>query len=165
MQALNSISSLFNNSCDVNTVKYHQVIILQSVMARIVLCCLQGNQTVMIARRRILAGEEVTDFYGSHYFQSSRGERQALLGFPCQCMPCSDNWPLLRNLPTFTKAHQTTHCSQGRVQVYLSMMESEAGLQSSLIFSEGPIKTKSPVVLSKRATGDFSEQHEGPADI
>ena len=25
IQALNSITSLFNNSCDVNTVKYHQV--------------------------------------------------------------------------------------------------------------------------------------------
>ena len=108
MQALNSISSLFNNSCDVNTVKYHQVIRLPSVIVRIILC-LQGDQTVMIARRMILAGEEVTDFYGVHYFQSSRGERQASLGFPCHCKPCSDNWPLLRNLPSFTKEHQTTH--------------------------------------------------------
>lgn len=87
--ALNSISSLFNNSCDVNTVKYHQ-----------------GDQTVMIARRKILVGEEVTDFYGTHFFQSSRDERRAVLGFPCQCRPCSENWPLMRNLNTFTQAHQ-----------------------------------------------------------
>ena len=70
---------------------------------------LQGDQTVMIARRKILAGEEVTDFYGAHYFQSSRGERQAVLGFPCQCRPCSDNWPLMRNLQTFTKAIKPLH--------------------------------------------------------
>ena len=78
------------------------------MMVIVVLFSLQGDQTVMIARRRILAGEEVTDFYGAHYFQSTRAERQAMLGFPCQCRPCSDNWPLLRSLPTFTKAHQTT---------------------------------------------------------
>ena len=36
MQALNSISSLFNNSCDVNTVKYHQVILLPTVTVRFV---------------------------------------------------------------------------------------------------------------------------------
>ena len=70
---------------------------------------LQGDQTVMIARRKILAGEEVTDFYGAHYFQSSRVERQAMLGFPCQCRPCSDNWPLMRNLQTFTKAIKPLH--------------------------------------------------------
>lgn len=100
--ALNSISSLFNNSCDVNTVKYHQ-----------------GDQTVMMAKRRILAGEEVTDFYGTHYFQSSREQRRQVLGFPCQCRPCSDNWPLMRNLDTFTKGHQTSSVS-GNTRVYLS---------------------------------------------
>jgi len=50
--ALNSVTSLFNNSCDVNTVKFHQ-----------------GRKTVMLARRDIKAGEEVSDFYGQHYFQ------------------------------------------------------------------------------------------------
>ena len=89
-----------------NTVKYHQ-----------------GDQTVMIARRKILAGEEVTDFYGANYFQSSRGERQAVLGFPCQCRPCSDNWPLLRNLPTFTKAQlkQRAQWSSAREQLETSV--------------------------------------------
>ena len=67
--ALNSVTSLFNNSCDVNTVKFHQ-----------------GRKTVMLARfqthiesnlsdnlhtrRDITAGEEVSDFYGQHYFQA-----------------------------------------------------------------------------------------------
>ena len=86
----------------------------------------------MIARRRILAGEEVTDFYGVHYFQSSRLERQASLGFPCQCKPCSDNWPLLRNLPSFTKEHQTTHSRPGQA-VFRSIYEGEAGLDWSVV--------------------------------
>ena len=65
-----------------------------------VMVMVQGDETVMIARRRILAGQEVTDFYGAHFFQSSRAERQGMLGFPCQCRPCSENWPLIRNLQT-----------------------------------------------------------------
>ena len=42
--------SLFNNSCDVNTFKYHL-----------------GSQEVMVARRDIRAGEEITDFYGEYF--------------------------------------------------------------------------------------------------
>ena len=80
--ALNSITSMFNNSCDVNTIKYHQ-----------------GNKTIMMAKRNIKAGEEVTDFYGQHFFQSPRQARHQMLGFPCQCIPCQQNWPLLTSLP------------------------------------------------------------------
>ena len=85
--AFNSVSSLFNNSCDVNTVKYHQ-----------------GNNTTIIAKRNIKAGEEVTDFYGQHFFHSPKQARQQMLGFPCQCTPCKDNWPLLNNLRKFSPA-------------------------------------------------------------
>ena len=50
----------------------------------------------MIARRNIRAGDEVTDFYGAHYFQSSRADRHALLGFPCACAACREDWPQMR---------------------------------------------------------------------
>ena len=60
--------SLFNNSCDVNTLKYHV-----------------GREEVLVARRDIRAGEEVTDFYGEYFFQSSRLARKRSLGFPCSC--------------------------------------------------------------------------------
>ena len=76
--------SLFNNSCDVNTFKYHS-----------------GSREVMLARRDIRAGEEITDFYGEYYFQSSKLLRRRNLGFPCGCLACTQDWPLLDDLPGF----------------------------------------------------------------
>merc|ERR1712106_742682 len=75
----------FNNSCDVNTFKYHQ-----------------ANQEIMVARRDIKAGEEVNDFYGEYFFQNSKLSRKKNLGFPCGCIPCEENWVLLDDLPNFT---------------------------------------------------------------
>jgi len=77
--------SLFNNSCDVNTLKYHQ-----------------ADHEVIVARRDIKAGEEVTDFYGEYFFQSSKLTRKRNLGFPCGCRPCREDWGLLDDLPSFT---------------------------------------------------------------
>ena len=82
--AVNRYTSLFNNSCDVNTIKFHQ-----------------GKTTVLVAKRKIKAGEEVTDFYGVHFFNASLQERRAALGFECLCTPCRQNWGLLHSLPTF----------------------------------------------------------------
>ena len=76
--------SLFNNSCDVNTFKYHR-----------------GNREVIVARRDIRAGEEITDFYGEYYFQTSKLLRRRNLSFNCGCLACKEDWPLLDSLPTF----------------------------------------------------------------
>jgi len=77
--------SLFNNCCDVNTFKYHQ-----------------ANQEVIVARRDIKAGEEVSDFYGEYFFQNRKLSRKKNLGFVCGCIPCKEDWPLLDDLPNFT---------------------------------------------------------------
>ena len=74
--------SLFNNCCDVNTVKYQQ-----------------GQQEVLVAKRDIAEGEEISDFYGEHFFQSDKWSRKAALGFPCACRACREGWPLLDELP------------------------------------------------------------------
>jgi len=76
--------SLFNNCCDVNTLKFHQ-----------------GHTETILARRPIRAGEEVSDFYGEYYFQNRKLTRKKNLGFPCGCVACHKNWPLLDNLPGF----------------------------------------------------------------
>ena len=76
--------SLFNNSCDVNTFKYHS-----------------GSREVVVARRDIKAGEEISDFYGEYFFQSSKLLRRSNLGFPCGCPACQHDWPLLDDLPGF----------------------------------------------------------------
>ena len=60
----------------------------------------------MIAKRNIKAGEEVSDFYGCHYFQSPKIERHQLLGFSCQCEACKQNWPLMKSLPQLTTAQK-----------------------------------------------------------
>ena len=78
--------SLFNNSCDVNTVKYQR-----------------DGQEVLVAKRDIREGEEVSDFYGEYFFQSDKWSRKKNLGFPCSCRACKEGWPLLDNLPSFSE--------------------------------------------------------------
>ena len=93
--------SLFNNCCDVNTFKYHV-----------------GSREVVMARRDIKAGEEISDFYGEYFFNSSKLTRKknlgkivlwkiscvqiSSLGFICGCVACAKDWPLLDDLPGFT---------------------------------------------------------------
>ena len=55
--ALNTVSSLFNNSCDVNTVKFHR-----------------GRQTILLARRNIAAGEQVCPHIAGLSFKQIIGE-------------------------------------------------------------------------------------------
>ena len=77
--ALNSVTSLFNNSCDVNTVKFHQgrktVMLARCRHISVISVsyqCRQINLALCHTRRDIKAGEEVSDFYGQHYFQAEK---------------------------------------------------------------------------------------------
>ena len=67
---------------------------------------MKGHKTIMIAKRNIKSGEEVSDFYGCHYFQSPKNERHQVLGFICKCKACNENWPLMKGLPQLTKAQK-----------------------------------------------------------
>jgi len=77
-------SSLFNNSCDVNSMKSNK-----------------GTTEVLRAKRKIRAGEEVSDFYGEYFFLADKFSRKRALGFSCCCRACKENWGLLEELPAF----------------------------------------------------------------
>jgi len=79
---------LFNHSCDQNTVRLN----------------INGNQVMMVAKRKIKAGEEVSDNYGIHYLAMTVEERQdALLkgfAFCCWCTACQKDYPRMKSLRT-----------------------------------------------------------------
>jgi len=79
--------SLFNNSCDVNTMKAHK----------------SGTTEIITAKRKIQAGEEISDFYGENYFLSDKFARRNNLGFSCCCKACVENYPLRDDLPDFSE--------------------------------------------------------------
>ena len=69
--------TFFNHSCHPNVVKVQQ-----------------GRRTVVLAARRIRAGEEVVDNYGPlAYTCAGVDRRSGQLGFTCWCTPCTQGWP------------------------------------------------------------------------
>jgi len=79
---------LLNHSCDQNTVRLN----------------INGNQVMMVAKRRIKAGEEVSDNYGIHYLSMTVEERQDSLlkgfAFCCWCVGCQKDYPRMKSLRT-----------------------------------------------------------------
>ena len=60
---------------------------------------LQGGQMVLVAKRGIPKGEEVTNNYGVHHNNMTKAKRQSVLKtgykFDCDCQACQDDYPLL----------------------------------------------------------------------
>jgi len=79
---------LLNHSCDTNTLRLN----------------VNGNQVMMVAKRSIKAGEEVTDNYGIHHLSYSLDERQEKLlkgfCFCCWCNACQKDFPRMKSLRT-----------------------------------------------------------------
>lgn len=79
---------LLNHSCDTNTLRLN----------------INGNQVMMVAKRSIRAGEEVTDNYGIHHLSYSLEERQEKLmkgfAFCCWCTACQKDFPRMKSLRT-----------------------------------------------------------------
>lgn len=56
-------------------------------------------QVILVAKRRILRGEEVSDCYGTHHLSMEKQERQSKLvrgyAFECQCEACDMDYPTI----------------------------------------------------------------------
>ena len=77
---------LFNHACDTNTLRIN----------------INGDQVLMVAKRKIRAGEEVSDNYGIHYLSLTLEERQEALlkgfAFCCWCEGCQKDYPRMKSL-------------------------------------------------------------------
>merc|ERR1719228_1192494 len=77
---------LLNHSCDQNTARLN----------------ISGNKVLMVAKRRIKKGEEVSDNYGIHYMAMTVEERQEALlkgfAFCCWCTACQKDYPRMKSL-------------------------------------------------------------------
>jgi len=79
---------LLNHSCDCNTLRLN----------------VNGNQVLMVAKRGIKAGEDISDNYGIHHLSYPLEERQEKLhkgfAFCCWCNACQNDFPRMRSLRT-----------------------------------------------------------------
>jgi len=79
---------LLNHSCETNTLRLN----------------VNGNQVLLVAKRSIKAGEEVTDNYGIHHLSFPLEERQEKLHkgfkFCCWCEGCQKDFPRMKSLRT-----------------------------------------------------------------
>ena len=77
---------LLNHACDTNTLRIN----------------INGNQVMMVAKRKIRAGEEVSDNYGIHHLSLTLEERQEALlkgfAFCCWCTGCQKDYPRMKSL-------------------------------------------------------------------
>jgi len=76
----------FNHSCAPNTVRINQ-----------------GPRVIIMAKRNIRAGEEVTDCYGIHHLSMPIKERKETLKrgycFDCACTGCKKDYPAFAKMP------------------------------------------------------------------
>jgi len=77
---------LLNHSCDTNTLRLNT----------------GGNQVMLVAKRSIKCGEEITDNYGIHHLSLPVDERQEKLmqgfAFCCWCQACQKDYPRMKSL-------------------------------------------------------------------
>ena len=76
---------LMNHSCAANTTRFYQ-----------------DGSALLVTKRDVKQGEEVSLNYGIHHHNMTKEKRQVALKtgykFECQCQACTNNFPLLPNL-------------------------------------------------------------------
>lgn len=95
--------ALFNHSCDPSFMR-----------------CNFGKGMVSVANRNILAGEEISECYGQMYYSKNLDTRRAELRkhykFECQCIPCLENWPTIKEMQYASGGKETKHQDLMRIR-------------------------------------------------
>jgi len=95
--------ALFNHSCDPSFMR-----------------CNFGKGMVSVANRNILAGEEISECYGQMYYSKNLETRRAELRkhykFECQCIPCLENWPTIKEMQYASGGKETKHQDLMRIR-------------------------------------------------
>jgi len=96
---------LLNHSCEPNTVRL----------------CINGTQELMVAKRNIKKGEEVSDNYGIHHISMPQEDRRETLhqgfAFTCACQACEQDFPRFKSLRTFLPEDIETKFETNRDEV------------------------------------------------
>merc|ERR1719228_690000 len=96
-------SALFNHSCDPSFMR-----------------CNFGKGMVSVANRTIRAGEEISECYGQMYYSKNLETRRAELRkhykFECQCIPCLENWPTIKEMQYASGGKETKHQDLMRIR-------------------------------------------------
>ena len=84
--SINPSMALVNHSCDSNVIR-----------------CNLNKNSILVAGRHIVEGEEITDSYTVHFRTSNLNQRQyhtlKNYNFSCECDACTKNWPLEEDVP------------------------------------------------------------------
>lgn len=95
--------ALFNHSCDPSFMR-----------------CNFGKGMVSVANRNILAGEEISECYGQMYYSKNLDTRRTELRkhykFECQCIPCLENWPTIKEMQYASGGKETKHQDLMRIR-------------------------------------------------
>ena len=87
-----TVARCLNHSCDPSTLRV-----------------VQGNRILLLARRTIRKGEELTDCYGFHYTSLGLAERRRRLekwfNFTCGCVACKESYPVMDSLTNRLASH------------------------------------------------------------
>ena len=84
--SINPSMALVNHSCDSNVIR-----------------CNLNRNSILVAGRHIVEGEEITDSYTVHFRTSNLNQRQyhtlKNYNFSCECEACEQDWPLEDDVP------------------------------------------------------------------
>jgi len=114
---------------------YHNCVLLNHSCAANTTRIFQGGQMVLIAKRSILKGEEVTNNYGVHHHNLPLGRRQATLrngyNFKCDCNACQEDYPPLNAVESAIPSKKVSKEMDGLIAQYQKLF-SEGCLEQAL---------------------------------